>query len=188
VLEPLMKTRIFQHGFTMIELMVVIAVVAILAVLAVPSLVNTLAKKRLEGAAAELATDIEYARSEAVHRNAAAGVVFAANCYTIYVLGSTNATNCTTLGTGATQLKTVQVGNGVSLNLVPVTAGNAFIAFDPVRGMAIDAGAGATDLSGYIDVTSSSGNWQVRNLVTRVGRVKTCSPNSTIGLLATDCN
>jgi type IV fimbrial biogenesis protein FimT len=182
-----MQRRSFGAGFTMIELMVVIVVMAILVVMAAPSLVNTLAKKRLEGAAAELATDIEYARSEAVHRNAAAGIVFAANCYTIYVLGSTSATNCTTLGTGATQVKTVQVGNGISLNLFPVTPGNAFIAFDPVRGMAIDAAAGATDLSGYVDVTSSAGNWQVRNLVTRVGRVKTCSPNGTVGLLATDC-
>ena len=135
-----------------------------------------------------MATDIEYARSEAVQRNAAVGVVFGTNCYTVFVFGSTNATNCTTLGTGAVQLKAVQATAGITLTFVPVTAGNAFIAFDPVRGMAIDAGAGNTDLSGDVDVTSSSGNWQVRNRVTRVGRVKSCSPNSTVGGLATDCS
>ena len=42
-----MQRRLFLFGFTVIELMVVIAVVAILAVMAVPSFVNTLAKKRL---------------------------------------------------------------------------------------------------------------------------------------------
>lgn len=172
------------RGFTMIEMMVTIVLVAILLVVAAPSLVSLLDKRRLEGNAAELATDIEYARSEAVHRNAAVGVVFGANCYTVYVLGTTNATNCATLGTGAVQLKAVQVSPGITLAFTPAAAG-AFIAFDPVRGMAIDAGA--ADLSGFVDVTSSGGNWQVRNLVTRWGRVKTCSPNGTIALLATDC-
>jgi type IV fimbrial biogenesis protein FimT len=183
----MMFTRRSQHGFTIIELMVALVVVAILLVVAAPSLVSLLDKRRLEGNAAELATDIEYARSEAVHRNAAVGVVFGANCYTVYVLGTTNATNCTTLGTGAVQLKAVQVSPGLTLTFTPTTAG-AFIAFDPVRGMAIDAGAGTTDLSGFVDVTSSGGNWQIRNRVTRVGRVKTCSPNGTIALLATDCS
>ena len=99
-----------------------------------------------------------------------------------------SATDCATLGTGATALKTVQVSSEITLNFVPVTVGNAFVAFDPVRGMAIDAGAGTVDLSGYVDVTSSAGSWQVRDLVTKVGRIKSCSPNSTIATLATGCS
>jgi type IV fimbrial biogenesis protein FimT len=182
----MMRLRRPEGGFTVIELMVVIAVLAILLVVAAPSFMSTLAKRRLEGAAAELATDIQYARSEAVQRNAAVGVVFNTNCYTLYVVGNTNATGCAALGTGATQLKAVQMSAGTSLNFVPVTAGIAFIAFEPVRGMAIDAGAG-TDRSGYVDVTSTSGNWQVRDLVIRVGRVKSCSPNGTIATLPVDC-
>jgi type IV fimbrial biogenesis protein FimT len=171
----------------MIELMVVVVIAAILLVVAAPSLMSTLAKRRLEGAASELATDIQYARTEAVQRNAAAGVVFGTNCYTVYVLGTSDATACAALGTGATALKTVQVSSEITLNFVPVTVGNAFVAFDPVRGMAIDAGAGTVDLSGYVDVTSSAGTWQVRDLVTKVGRIKSCSPNGTIAALATDC-
>jgi type IV fimbrial biogenesis protein FimT len=174
------------RGFTMIELLVVVALVAIILAIAVPSFTSILARKRLEGVASELATDIQYARSEAAQRNAAVGVVFGTTCYAVYVLGTTDATNCTTLGTGAVELKTVQIGGGTGLAFTPTVSG-AFIAFDPVRGMAIDATTGTVDLSGFVTATNTAGNWQIRALVTKVGRVKLCSPNNTISGLATDC-
>jgi type IV fimbrial biogenesis protein FimT len=180
------RRRAAMCGFTLIELMVVVALVAILLAIAAPSFTSTLARKRLEGVANELATDIQYARSEAAQRNSAVGVVFASNCYVVYVLGSTDATNCTTLGTSAVELKTVQIGGGSSLTFVPAGT-KAFVAFDPVRGMAIDAATGTTDLSGYVTAANSAGNWQIRAVVTKVGRMKLCSPNSTITGLATDC-
>ena len=178
--------QIGSCGFTLIELLVVVALVAIVLSVAAPSFTTTLTKKRLEGVAAELATDIQYARSEAAQRNAAVGVVFGTNCYTVYVLGTTNATACTALGTGGSALKNVQVGGGTSLAFAPAVAG-AFIAFDPVRGMAVDAAAGTTDLSGAVTVTNSAGDWQIRAIVTKVGRAKLCSPNNTVTSLATDC-
>jgi type IV fimbrial biogenesis protein FimT len=188
MLGPVMaaKGRVISRGFTMVELMVVVALVAIILALAAPSFTGTLARKRMEGVASELATDIQYARSEAAHRNAAVGVVFGSNCYTVYVVGTTDATACAALGTGGTSLKNVQVGGGSTLTFAPTTSG-AFIAFDPIRGMATDAGAGTTDLSGSVTVTNSAGNWQIRALVTRVGRAKLCSPNNTVTGLATDC-
>lgn len=175
------------RGFTLIELMVVVALVAIILALAAPSFTGTLARKRLEGVASELSTDIQYARSEAAHRNTAVGIVFDTNCYTVYVLGTTNATGCGALGTGGSSLKNVQIGGGTSLAFAPAVAG-AFIAFDPVRGMAVDAATGANDLSGSVTLTNSAGNWQIRALVTKVGRTKLCSPNNTVTALATDCS
>lgn len=174
------------RGFTLVELLVVIALVAIILALAAPSFTGTLARKRLEGVASELATDLQYARSEAVQRNRAVGVVFGANCYVVYVVGDTGATSCASLGSTATALKTVQSPNGVSLNFVPTVAG-AFVAFDPVRGMAVDV-TGANDLSGDVNLSHSAGNWQIRAILTKAGRVKLCSPNNTITALATDCN
>ena len=175
------------RGFTLIELLVVIAVAAILLSLAAPSFTSTLARKRMEGVAAELSTDIQYARSEAAQRNAAVGIVFGTNCYTVYLLGTTAATACGALGTDGISLKDVDVPSGTTLAFTPTTSG-AFIAFDPVRGMATDATAGTTDLSGRVVLTNSAGNWRIEALVTRVGRVKLCSPNGTITTLPTDCN
>jgi type IV fimbrial biogenesis protein FimT len=176
-----------SQGFTLIEMMVVVALAGVLLALAVPSFISTLARKKLEGAASELTTDIQYARSEAVQRNAPVGVVVQSNCYAVYVLGTTDATTCTALGTNAIALKTVQVPGGVTFNLVPPSP-RAFIAFEQVRGMAVDATAGTTDLSGYVDATSSAGTWQIRAIVTKQGKVKLCSPNSSVTALATDCS
>jgi type IV fimbrial biogenesis protein FimT len=178
--------RAAVRGFTLIELLIVVALVAIILALAAPSFTSTFARKRLEGVASELSTDIQYARSEAAQRNAAVGVVFGSTCYAVYVLGTSAASTCTALGTGAVELKTVQIGGGTSLAFTPAVSG-AFIAFDPVRGMAIDSAAGTVDLSGSVTLTNSAGGWQIRAVVTKVGRVKLCSPNNTITGLATDC-
>ena len=167
-------------GFTLIELMVVIAIGAILLKLAAPAFSNMLAKKRVEGVASELGTDLQFARSEAVRQNSIVRIYFATSCYAIYIPGSTAATSCNSLGTGATALKTVQLDSGstASFSFSPTTAGHTYIEFDPVRGMAVDSTG--VDYSGYINVTSSTGSWQMRELVNKVGRVKNCSPNASI--------
>jgi type IV fimbrial biogenesis protein FimT len=185
MLVQMMRKRSVSRGFTMVELMVVVALVAIILALAVPSFTGTLARKRLEGVASELATDLQYARSEAAQRNAAVRVIIGTDCYAVHVVGSTNATNCTTLGTGAVNLKTVQITDGTSLAFVSSNA-KAFIEFDPVRGMAIDSAD--ADSSGHVTLTNSAGNWQIQARVSKQGRVKLCSPNNTVTGLATDCN
>ncbi len=57
-----------QHGFTLVELMVVIAIVAVLAALAVPSFVTVTERWRVRSAAESLIDTTYYARSEAVRR------------------------------------------------------------------------------------------------------------------------
>src|SRR5690606_4323840 len=52
-------------GFSLIELMVVVAVVAILAVVAYPSLTSVINSNRLSSNANELVASLQYARSEA---------------------------------------------------------------------------------------------------------------------------
>ena len=175
------------RGFTLIELMVVVALVSVILVLAIPSFTGMLARKRLEGVALELGTDLQYARSEAVQQNAQVQVIFGSNCYAIYVVGSTAATDCVTLGTGARQLKLVQITTGPTLAFTPTTGGNLFVEFEPVRGMAANA-AGTVNMAGDVLVTSSAGNWQLQARVNRYGRVKTCSPNASVTGFSNDCS
>ena len=177
------------RGFTLIELMVVVALVSVILTLVMPSFTGLLARKRLEGVASELGTDLQYARSEAVQRNARVRVIFGSACYAIHVVGTTDATNCTTLGTGAVALKTLQLTTGAAATLAftPATAGVLFVEFDPVRGMAVDS-TGAVDMSGYVNVSSSAGTWQLRAIVTRYGRMKTCSPNASVTGFSNDCS
>lgn len=164
-------------GFTMIELMIVIALVAIVLALAAPSFTNTLARKRLEGVAQELGTDIQYARSEAVQQNAQVRVIVGGNCYVVHSVGTTDATSCVSLGASAVAMKTVNTPAGVSLAFTSNNA-KAFIEFDPVRGTAETSGG--ADSSGRVDISSSSGPWQMRTEVTQIGRVRHCSPNLSI--------
>ena len=62
------------RGFTLIELIVTLAVAAILMFIAAPSMFNFLANSRLTSQVNELITDINLSRSEAIKRNAAAGI------------------------------------------------------------------------------------------------------------------
>lgn len=67
-----MKNR--HHGFTLIELMVVVAIIAILVAMAVPSFNTMLMKRTVRGAALSLITDLRYARSEALRRSSTVSI------------------------------------------------------------------------------------------------------------------
>jgi prepilin-type N-terminal cleavage/methylation domain-containing protein len=57
-----------QKGFTLIEMMVVVALVAILAALAMPSFTTMIANQKVTSAAQELQTLFEFARAESVYK------------------------------------------------------------------------------------------------------------------------
>ena len=78
------RMKIHQSGFTLIELMVTVAIAALLASLAVPSFQSMLAKNSVDSAADALASDMRFARSEAVKRTSS-----------VTVCASSNGTSCT---------------------------------------------------------------------------------------------
>lgn len=167
-----------QRGFTMIELMTVLVVAGVLLSLAIPSFRELLARNRIEGVAAELSTDLQYARSEAVSRNVPVGLIADTNCYTVFVIGTAPASGCTALGTGGVPIKSVTI-DGAATNLTFTSnAARPFIQFEPVRGMATDPG-GANDWSGHVDVGTTMGSWQLRAEVSNFGRARACSPSGT---------
>lgn len=166
--------RLNQAGFTIIELMVVVVVAAVLLTLAVPSFREMIARNRLEGVTSEFVTDLQYARSEAVARNANVGLItgVAGTCYTIYqeanpVAGACNCANTPACTGGPAEIKTVSFsGTGIS-----ATVSTTFL-FEPVRG-------GLTGATTQADLSSAAGVGQLRADVLAVGRVKACSPSGT---------
>src|SRR5690349_16995503 len=88
-----------SRGFTMVEALIVLGVAAVTVGSVAPGFQRAFEARRLEGAAAQLETELQFARSEAVQRNESVRVSFdnARSCYVIHT-GPAGACEC---GTGA---------------------------------------------------------------------------------------
>jgi type IV fimbrial biogenesis protein FimT len=65
-----MKTSVQQFGFTLLEMVFVLAVIALLTTLAMPNMEGFVARNRLAAATGDMVTALATARTEAVGRNA----------------------------------------------------------------------------------------------------------------------
>jgi type IV fimbrial biogenesis protein FimT len=76
------------RGITLVEAMVTLAITSIVAGAAMPSFQGLVARQRLEGVATQLATDLQYVRTEAVARNEPLRIPFwsdeGGSCYAIH--------------------------------------------------------------------------------------------------------
>jgi type IV fimbrial biogenesis protein FimT len=149
-------------GFTLIELMVALAIAGVIATLALPSLIEQFARRRLEGVATELSTDLQFARSQAVTEATGSTVKLVTESsgaqYRIYKTVSGTDTNIKTvaLPTGYTATDAVVVG------------------FDQLRGMSIDTS------DKQIDISSTKTTATMRLVVNPMGRVHLCTPGGTL--------
>jgi type IV fimbrial biogenesis protein FimT len=71
-----MKRIQSTSGFTLLEVLIVVGIFAITAAIAVPGIMNWLPDYRLKGAARDLYSNMQKARSEAVKRNTNVGISF----------------------------------------------------------------------------------------------------------------
>ncbi|MBM3114682.1 GspH/FimT family pseudopilin [Jeongeupia naejangsanensis] len=157
-----------ESGFSLIELMIVIALIGIVLSIAAPSLSGLIQQKRLGGAAENLASDLQYARSEAIKRNASTYLIFQRNsgdwCYGI----STNsACDCSTSPATSCDLKTIRSTDYPNVSLAASVTDGTVVAFDRVRGV--------PSASLNIDFGDSPA---LRTTITAIGRSKICSPDS----------
>jgi type IV fimbrial biogenesis protein FimT len=175
----MMRAGRFHRGFTLIELMVTVAIAVILITLAVPSFRSYTVKKKVEGTLAELASDIQFARSEAVSRNTTVRLTLGTNCYSVHPASGASITASTCTVTSGTDIRTVRVDD-TSAVVLASSGGLAYIDFDSVRGTATFSPA-ATE--GLINVTSTgiSSAFNFRARVTEFGRVQVCTTNNVAG-------
>jgi prepilin-type N-terminal cleavage/methylation domain-containing protein len=165
------RPRAAGCGFTMIELMVVIALAGVLLALVAPNFIATLAKNRFEGAVNEMVTDLQYARSEAVARNAEVTFAVGATrtCYTISAAGACNCTASPVCSGGPVEIKTVQFADSGAQAASAVS-----FTFEPVRGA-------LTGAQTQLNMTRSGYPWELRAEVAAIGRVRICSPSGFTG-------
>jgi len=71
-----MVTRYWEWGFTLVEMMFVIAIMVILAAIVTPNYQTFMAQRRLNGAARQIMSDLMHARMQAVSQNNEFKVIF----------------------------------------------------------------------------------------------------------------
>ena len=146
-----------QLGFTMVELLVVLAVTALLATLAAPSFNEQLARRRLAGVATDLSTDLQFARTQAVDDRAPVRL--------ITEVGGTQYRLIKNAGAGAV-IKTVVFPAGIT------ATDAARVDYEDLRGT-------ATVVNGPINLASTRTSVTMRLVVNVAGRVSLCSPTAT---------
>lgn len=180
-------------GFTLVELLIVVALASLVLGLAAPSFTSFIQMQRLRGINAQLVTDIQFARSEAVSRNVPVHLRFQKtgemSCYTLYTNADPDPSGMLKCDCSAAEgsrctnallkeVRTVQVPAERSVFMS--AAGNLTdnFSFDPRTGGMVygkhDFPAPAPDeflIDVYID-----GTRKLRDTVGLVGRVKVCSP------------
>lgn len=150
-------------GFTIIELMISIAILGILVAIAAPSFTESIARRRLDGIANELSTDLQYARAEAVSKNRNIVVTFN-TAGTVYTVDT---------------LKTVTVDSRCSISATtdPSTTPPS-ITFEPARGIP------TLGTSASITVACSpqtAAQLRVDISKSSIGVVTLCSPGGSFG-------
>ncbi|TXH06003.1 MAG: prepilin-type N-terminal cleavage/methylation domain-containing protein [Nevskiaceae bacterium] len=100
--------EVLQHGLTLMELLVTIAIAAVLMAVAIPNFSAAMLNERAASQVSSLVTSLDYARSEAVKRDASVCVCASANgstCGTDWSQGwlvyTITGSDCTTVNPGA---------------------------------------------------------------------------------------
>lgn len=162
-----------QRGWTLVEGMVSLAVSAIALATAVPGFEAARERRHLDGAAAQLETDLQLARSLAVAQNRTLRFSFASNAAgSCYMVHSGSASDCHCDATGAASCSgAAQVlrSAGYSAKLpFKLSSNSASMAFEHIRGTVTPT-----------STVKIVGREQAVHVITNImGRVRACSPTS----------
>lgn len=193
-------------GFSLIELMVVVALIAIVVVLAAPSFRDYVLAQRVRSIHAQLVTDLQFARSEAAARGRFVGVQFEyrsgsgendGSCYIVFVrrqspeanprscncYGETVASRCTSGDTE--EVRRVLIPNRLEVTVrvppdIEAAAGGTWrpvAYFSPIDGSYVAGNSAPAGLDNAFEITTKADDAKaLRTIVTPVGRPALCTP------------
>lgn len=187
-----------SHGFTLVEMMVAIAIIAVLLALAAPSMREMIEMRRLRAINAQLVTDLQYVRSEAIARRAYGRIEFNVDptlpltCYTIYTaIDSLKGCDCN-LGAGkackdnpgAVEIRTVQVPKSTATVIgIPGVRGVReslmwTVGFEAAMGSLVGllVDTNPQPLAGYAIDTRIDAARSMRIMLSQSGRPTVCAP------------
>lgn len=163
--------RRVQQGLTLVDTMTTLAIAGLLLSIGLPGLDQVRERRQIEAATAQLETDVQLARSEAVLRNANVRLDFfgsgAGHCYVLHT-GAAGDCDCSgalpVCRAGAQPLRSVRLTGDQPLSM---QSNSASIVFDAL--------AGTVTPTATVRMVARSGE-AVNAIVNVMGRVRTCSP------------
>ncbi|MCX4187241.1 GspH/FimT family pseudopilin [Methylophaga sp. OBS4] len=131
--------KLNSRGFTLIELMVIIAVLGVITALALPSFKSILDGRRLQGATDNFYAMLQYARSEAIKQNQSVQFQFDTNAWCFGVDDEGADCDCTTPST-CTVSGMQKVTDNTEYTNVTFSSDSAedTLTFEPRRGQPLD--------------------------------------------------
>jgi len=194
MLGEMMANHDHQRGFTLVELMIGLVVLGLLAAVALPAFQDFRLVQRLKSINAQVVTDMQFARSEAVSRNTILRVTFrnddTTTCYTLYTTNVPRFPCDCLLGAGAacpataTEVRTVVVPRALSITVLNVSPAVRGFGFDPVTGtiVTIPRDTDPEAMSNFAILSSIAGSSRtLRTTVGRSGRPTVCATSPNLG-------
>ncbi len=166
-----------QRGLTLVELLITLAVSAIVLGAGLPSFGAALARRHLEGSAAQLQTDIQFTRSLAVAQNRTLRMSFESDgTSSCYVAHSGSAGDCVCSLDGPATCR----GDAQAVRSARFDSVSAVQLRSNVRSMVFDPAKGTVTPAATLRLLER-GDSAVHLVVNIMGRVRSCTPTPGLG-------
>jgi type IV fimbrial biogenesis protein FimT len=165
-----------QRGITLIEACIVLAITTVLASTAAPAMRGLIDARRLDGSATQLATDIQFTRSEAVARDQPVRLSFhPASDGSCYVIHTGNAADCNCDAPGPAQC----TGDSREIKTVTFPEGERIALQSNVSSMLFHPVHGTVTPAGTVRLADPKGR-EIRHVVNIMGRLRACTPDGAV--------
>ncbi len=161
-----------QRGVSFVELLISTAVATVALGGVLPGMKSAMERRHLDGATAQLQTDIQFARSLAVAQNRTLRVSFRSDASgACYVVHTGSAGDCTCVGSDVP----VCTAGAWAARAVRFEATGPVQISSNVASMVLEPSKGTVSPTGTIRL-QASGDLAVNLVVNLMGRVRTCTP------------
>ena len=176
-IRPVSKSR-RARGVTLVESLCATSILTIAVGLAMPNLKSWRERQTLISAAAEVETDLQYARSQAVANNAAVHFTLRNDsggaCYVVHTGAKDDCTCSRSSATCTADAKLIRYSAYPDSGAVKVLTGPTALTFDPRRGTVTPTAT--------LKLTTESHT--IHQIVSITGRTRSCSPDKSMGVRA----